>query len=69
MTVPECIAAFGELAQKVFKDGKRFLWNLKARYRDLYVVDAVKQVLCQRGWREDELLLINDPPGNNHCRT
>lgn len=69
MTVPQCITAFEELAQKVFKNGKRFLWNLKARYRDLYVVDAVKQVLHRWGWKEDELLLMSDPPSNNHCRT
>lgn len=69
MTVPQCIAAFEELAKKVFKNGKRFLWNLKARYRDLYVIAAVKQVLRQRGWREDELLLISDPLGDNRCRT
>lgn len=69
MTVPQCIATFAELAQQVFKNGKRLPWNSKARYRDSNMVDAVKQVLRQRGLEEDELLHISSPPENSHCRT
>lgn len=69
MTVPQCIDAFRELAEKVFKRGKRFIWITTARYKSKYVVAAVKEVLRQWGWEEEEQLLVGGSPPNNHCRT
>lgn len=69
MTVPQCIDAFREMAEKVFKYGKRLLWNGRARYKSSHVKAAVKKVLLKWGFEEDEKLLISGPLSNSHCRT
>lgn len=66
MTVPQCIDAFGEMAKQVFKYGKRFPW---ARYKSSHMKAAIKKVLLQLEFREDEKLLISGPLSNGHCRT
>lgn len=69
MTVPQCIDAFKRLAKQVFKNEKPFLWNMKARFKSSYLVAAVKEVLLQGAWGEDEQLLISGSSEDHHCRT